>query len=229
MNKGVFDDGWDHEPPRERTSATHESAWEADGHEPDSIDSPYVTMQLDSGLLPVRLEFHADWSQQVAPSAAGRELFTAYQAAVVRQHRQNIENRGGWKHGRSTHPGATPRRKQLELLLDATTREQYVEVLRLIGSLGDYTADGPTSEYDDPVLTIRANRFSITSFSVVPQWVAHAEHWALETEILTCTETIRAMRPVPTVRGDYARYTDAELEAWNQQHYQRLIAQRKAS
>lgn len=225
MSYGVFDDGWDRDPSYESASTPHESAWEPADREPVSAGSSYVSMELDNGLLPVRLQFSADWSEQIAPGEAGRELFRAYEDAVLRSVARNIDA----GRGRHAYACSTPRRKQLELLLDSATREQYQEILRLIGSFGNYVADGPTTEYGDPVLTIRADRFSIKSFIVVPQWATHADSWALENEILGCVETLREMRPKFVVRGDYERYTDGELEAWNQQHYQQLIEQRRVS
>lgn len=214
---------------REFSSRAHESAWGAVDAQEASIGSVYVSMELDEGLLPVRLEFSTEWSDRMAPGDAGRELFAGYEAGIQRRIERVVEARGGWARGQLGFAGATPRRKQLELLLDASTLEQYRETSRLIGSFGDYRADGPTIEYGEPVLTIEADRFSITSFTVVPQWVVRADLWTVENEILGCVRTIRELRPKFVVRGDYRRYTDSELEAWNQQHYQQLIEQRRVS
>lgn len=216
-----YDDEWDDEPyyaPRQPASAPPERPRNLTG-------SRFVTMHLDAGLLPVRLEFATNWAQGVSPAEVSRELSKAYEGGIVQLLARTVEVRGGWP-DRLSHACAMPRKKQLGALLETQTWDQYRSVLRSITSLGSCSVHGRVYEYDEPAVTMVANRLVIQSIGVWPQWSGCSDPYSLEGEILTCAERVRAQRPVLSVRRDYSHYTEDQLEQLHERHRDQLLAER---
>ncbi|MEC3916022.1 hypothetical protein [Nocardia sp. CDC160] len=219
-NFGNFDDDdWDdhHKPPAPSTPAAPPPAVRQ-ATVTSSPGSAPVIMHLDSGHLPVRLEFSALWNQQVARSAVSRELFAAYGLARRRLLEQAIRANGGWPERLPTHASATPRRKQLGLLLETSTWEQYQQTMRSFATFGEYHVHGQHLEHDEPVVTMAADRFSIKSIRVWPQWYGCTDASVLESEIIACADKIRSARPSFELKRDYSQYSDDQLEEWHRQH-----------
>lgn len=224
------DDDWDDAPPyapptlpKRAPEPPPKQAQSSASSMQVPLGSSVVSMQLDAGLLPVRLTFGANWSQHVSPAGVGRELLMAYRAAISQRMARFFDVNGGLPPDGLPHSSSISRTTQLSLLLDTSEWDEYQRVFNSITSLGDYRVEGQTLDYDMPVVTATADNFSITAFNIWPQWKGCSDPLALEGEILTCAARIRELRPNLTVYGDYSQYTEDDLEYQHQRHRLQLI------
>ncbi|MGV9414759.1 hypothetical protein ACWDOP_33070 [Nocardia sp. NPDC003693] len=239
-NFGNFDDDWDEHPtnvarrqppPVRHTqpSAHVEIPAPTDPSSARSMQNVLVrgpvTMHLDRGLLPVRLEFSTAWNQQVGPNEVGRTLLQAYHTARYELIKRTVEANNGWPKEGLLYSCATPWRKQLCLMIETETWACYQDLLTSIRQIGNYRVNGQVYEYDEPVMTMAADKFMVNSIQVWPQWQGSSDPLAIEGEVLECARKIREIRPKYVVRGDYSQYSEAQLEEMHQQHRRRLVGQ----
>lgn len=189
-------------------------------------------MELDRGLLPVRVSFGTGWSRYVAPNEVGGELMAAYRGAVV-EHRDRVRS-AALSAGRLPTPQemtetATPtHRTRLIVLLEADTWDRYCEVSSSMIGGGSYEVHGCILVDTEPPVTVTADRRYLCSIRVWSDWAARSHPDDIGDEILVCTERIRSLRPKFVIHGDYSRYSDADLEYHLNRHRERLFEEKVA-
>ncbi|MET9029145.1 hypothetical protein ABZW96_26545 [Nocardia sp. NPDC004168] len=136
---------------------------------------------------------------------------------------------GHWPSPQEISDAATPdHRTILMVLLETQTWEQYSSVSSSMIDSGEYQASGRVSIHGRHPVTMTADRTHLRSIAVWSDWAATAHPDQIGDEILWCAEGIRAMRPKFTARGDYSRYSDADLENELDRHRLRLLNERMA-
>ncbi|WP_460720101.1 hypothetical protein [Nocardia heshunensis] len=188
-----------------------------------------MTMEVDGGLLPVRLQFTSNWHYQVSAHEVGRELQKAYQSAMARHLGRLREANGGEFPLDYPHGHFLSERQQLIMLLETSTWEQYSRLRDELFGAGRYRVHGQALQNDEPVTTIIGNRENIRSIRVWSQWWGCADPYAIESEILACADQIRSMQQKFHAQRDWSRYSDAQLAEFKNQHRQELIDARGIS
>ncbi|WP_280510068.1 hypothetical protein [Nocardia farcinica] len=222
-------------PPRSYSPREPAPPWEPTHHvapvdqrETPKVGSSFVSMELDRGLLPSSVRFAPSWRRYVAPNDVGDELMAAYRGAVV--ERLNFlysSSAGRLPAPHEVSDSAVPdRRTVLMVLLETETWDQYCEVSSSMVGGGRYTVSGRIEVGSGHPVTAVADRRYLRSIAVWSDWAAAVHPDDLGDEILTCAERIRSMRPRFSVRYDYSRYSDADLEYHLDRHRLRLLEER---
>ncbi len=185
--------------------------------------SPWIKMHLDSGLLPIRLEFSSSWAFEISSHEVDRELMKAYEGAVLNILIRTFKAHGGRPNRPLAHANRIPTlREQICLLLQTETWEQYQQTAKSLRTFGKYTAHGPTMIQDEPVFSMTADRMQVKSFRTWPIWQGSIDSLSLEREVLACTQQIRQLRPKVDPNSNFSRYSDRHLDEMHQQHRIRL-------
>ncbi|WP_141717446.1 hypothetical protein [Nocardia altamirensis] len=112
------------------------------------------------------------------------------------------------------------------VLLETETWEQYTETSSRMIKDAEYEVYGQVEIDDGHPVRMTADRTYIQSIRVLPGWPGSTQPGQLSDEILWCAHQLRSMRPRFEVRGDYSRYTEADLEFHLDRHRDRLIDER---
>ncbi|MFB7876214.1 hypothetical protein ACFC06_13235 [Nocardia sp. NPDC056064] len=204
----------------------------SDLERPPRLGSRFVSMELDRGLLPVRIKFGTGWSRYVAPNEVGDELMAGYRGAVV-ENRDRVRSTA-LSSGRLPTPQdisdtATPlHRTRLMILLETETWDQYCETSSSMIGGGRYDVHGRMIIGAQHPVSVTADRRYVCSIKVWHDWAARSHPDDIGDEILVCAERIRSLRPKFVVHRDYSRYSDADLEYHLNRHRERLLEERVA-
>ncbi|MEC3953782.1 hypothetical protein VMT65_12150 [Nocardia sp. CDC153] len=228
-NFGGGGDDWDDDPaytppprrtppPSPRIAAPATPAQKSAGP-----SSSFVSIEVDHGLLPTRLQFASNWQYQVSAHEVGRELLKAYQGGVARQKARLSEAAGGVLPLIYPHAHFLSDRQRTIMLLETDTWDRYIELSDELFGFGNYRVQGPATMNDEPVMTISGDREMIRSIRVWSQWWGCADSYALEAEILACADKIRAMQPKFQARRDWSRHSDEDLVEMKRQHRRELL------
>ncbi|MFR9751100.1 hypothetical protein ACL02S_08695 [Nocardia sp. 004] len=215
-------------PPRYEPTPTHTESWprEAEPAYQPRVGSSFASMQLDRGFLPVRIDLGSGWSRYVGPHEVGEELLAAYRGAVV-ERLKGLYSSGRWPSPQEVSEAAVPdRRTVLMVLLETRTWEQYCEVSSSMVNGARYEVNGRVVIEGRHPVTVSADRRYLRSITVWSDWAARTHPEGIVDEILWCADNIRSLRPKFTVRGDYSRYSDADLE-YHLDHHRLQLLQEK--
>ena len=192
-----------------------------------SPGSSFVTMHLDNGLLPVRVELSRQWSRYVEPQDSGLELMRAYQNAIAQRIAERCATSRTIPTLQSISDGAVPpRRTMLMVLLETDSWEQYQATTSALVGRAEYRAHSNAMIYGEPAVVITADRVRLASITVRQDWAQRVMPEDIADEILWCAEQIRSLRPNLRVSKDYSRYSDEDLEFNLARHSQRLFEDR---
>lgn len=208
-------------PAPEPRAATPER--DIDGSERPRVGSQLVSMEVDRGFLPTRIDFAASWSRHVAPHEVGEELMRAYRKAAS-DRLQLAYSSDRWPTPQEIFESAVPdRRTTMMVLLETASRNEYSDLQRKI--IRDAVVDvfGNVSINGEHPVTVSADRHYVQSIRVASWWAASTEPQRIADEILACTPQIRAARPRFEPRRDYSRYSDEDLEYHVARHREQLI------
>lgn len=225
MTQGWFnhyddpDEFWDEEPlevKRAPEPPVIESAAAASSVRSTVVESPtdplfgagIFTMRLDSRHLPVEVEINRGIHNRIAPGNFSAAAMTGYHLAMWGVSASVIAKKGLF----SELSARPTRRNEMIALLEARSRPQFEFVERAVGGRAVFKADGPSTEYGTPSLSVVASLSWITSISIDPQWAATASAFHLRADILGCVDQIRRQRPTFGGSGSWATRTDEELE-----------------
>ncbi|MFI1920548.1 hypothetical protein [Nocardia sp. NPDC020380] len=227
-NFGNFGDDWEDEstpvpPPRRAPQPPPIRPSDNVSQTSPLPGSSSVAMEVDNGLLPVRLQFANNWNYQVQAHEVGRELLKAYNSAAVRHLTHLNATAGGRLSPDYPHAHFVSRRQRISLLLEAETWDEYRGLQDELFATGHYRVNGQATQNDEPVVTISGSRESIRSFRVWSQWWGCADPYAIEAEIMACVAKIRAAQPKFTLKRDWSNYTDEQLSELKRDHQRRLI------
>lgn len=185
--------------------------------------SSFVSMELDGGLLPVRFEFTTNWQYHVSSHEVGRELLKAYHAAMVRRLIGNGATNDGRPGSSYPHNHLISERERTALLLETETWDEYSQLQDELFGFGRYRVHGQVMFNDEPVVSVTGNREFIDSIHVWGHWSGCADPYAIEGEIISCVNKIRAAQPKITARRDWSRFTDEQLVELKDEHRRILI------
>ncbi|MGQ4599252.1 hypothetical protein [Nocardia sp. R6R-6] len=185
--------------------------------------SKFATLQVDSGLLPTRIQLSPQWHRYVDGNDAGRELMRAYQQAIGIYLGGTIKS-GRFFGGEFRHECAVPdQRTILALLLETASWADYRETqMRIFGRKG-FEVHGRVWIQNEPVTSINANRFKMNSIRIWPEWARQVDPAQIVDEIIFCADRVRELRPTFKIRGDYSSYSIEDLEYQHIRHRENLI------
>ncbi len=187
------------------------------------VGSPWVKMHLDTGLLPIRLEFSSSWAFEISSHEVDRELTKSYEGAVLDVLIRTFKVHGGRPDRPLAHANRIPTlREQICLLLQTETWEQYQQTAKSLRTFGKYVTHGPTMTQDEPVFTMTADRIQVRSFRTWPIWQGSLDPLSLEREVLACAQQIRQLRPEIVLNSEFSQYSDRHLDEMHQEHRLRL-------
>ncbi len=185
--------------------------------------SSFATVQVDRGLLPVRVQLSPQWHRYVDGSDAGDELMRAYHKAIGIYLGKTVRS-GKFFSGEFRHECSVPdRRTVLMLLLDTTSWADYRRTQTRIWSRNGFEVHGRVRIHGEPVTSMNANCFAVKSVRIWPEWARRSDPFQIVDEILFCADRIRELRPTFEVRGDYSRYSTDDLEYHHIRHRENLI------
>ncbi|WP_278264187.1 hypothetical protein [Nocardia sp. AG03] len=186
------------------------------------VGSSFLTMDLDNGFLPIRIDFRASWSRYVSPHEVGEELTRAYRKAVSMRMEQ-LYNTRHWPTPQEVSINAVPdSRTRMMILLETGSWSEYRNVSSALVRDYKYEVGSRASTYGVPSVTVRANRNYVDDIIVLPTWPGVLDHHRITDELLACVNRLREIRPKFSVRGDYSRYSDSDLEYHLNCHLQRI-------
>ncbi|MEU1994668.1 hypothetical protein ABZ511_09485 [Nocardia gamkensis] len=188
--------------------------------------SSFVSMELDGGFLPVRIDFSSEWRTRIAPHEVSEELMSAYKAAAsLRLNR--LFSSGRLPSAQEVSEAAVPNRRTiLTVLLETTTWEQFSETSSKMIREAEYHVYGRAAFRDGQPVGVGADRTYIKSIKVSPDWPGSSQPDQLSDEILWCADQIRSLRPKFEVQRDYSRYSEADLQFHLDRHRERLLDER---
>ncbi|MGW5727540.1 hypothetical protein [Nocardia beijingensis] len=190
------------------------------------VGSSFVSMELDGGFLPVRIDFSSGWRTQVAPYEVSDELMSAYKAAAS-MRLDRLYSAGRLPSPQEISQTAVPdRRTILMLLLETETWEQFCETSSRIIRDAEYQVHGKMETADGYPVEVGADRTYLRSIMVSPTWPGSTQPHQLSDEILWCAHQIRSLRPSFEARQDYSRYSEVDLEYHLDRHRERLLDER---
>ncbi|MFC8530850.1 hypothetical protein [Nocardia sp. NPDC057227] len=185
------------------------------------LGAPLVSVAIDGGCLPIGISTSPGWDP--APHTVAGEFMAAYRAAVSDRIEQ-LCGSGRWPTERQISDAAVPDlRTMWTLLLETGTWAEFSRLSSELISNGRFHGSGRAVVHGERAVTVIADRTYIRSIAVRGDWAATADPDEICDEILHCADQIRAMRPRLVARGDYARWTDAELEHELDIHRLRLL------
>jgi len=194
-----------------------------DGSERPQVGSQLVSMEIDRGFLPTRIDFAASWSRHVAPNEAGEELMRAYRKAAS-ERLQRAYSSDRWPTPQEIFESAVPdRRTTMMVLLETASWNEYSDVQRKI--IRDAVVDvfGNVSVNGEHPVAVTADRHYVQSIRVASWWAASTDPQRIADEILACAPQIRAARPRFEPSRDYSRFSDEDLEYHLKHHREQLI------
>lgn len=187
------------------------------------VGSPFVSMRLDNGFLPVRIEFTNGWSRHVAPREVSEELMRAYHAATS-QRLAELYSAGSRPMPQEVSVNAVPdHRTMLTVLLETRTWEQYCEVSSAMMGSRSYTVSSSTVFDGGQPVTVIADRQYLLSCRIWPDWAARVHPDQIGEEILQCANRLRGLRPRFIAEQDYSRYSEEDLEWHLDRHRMNLL------
>lgn len=221
------DEFWDEEPlvvgGNPQTGAAPPSVQPPDSPQPQ-VGSSFVSMDLDGGFLPVRIEFNARWGRYVAPHEACDELMRAYRKSVHLRFERLYSGRRRPTPQEVSVDAVPDRRTMFMVLLETGTWDQYCEVSSSMMSSGaTYRIHGTAVTGGVPAVTVTADRMYLKSFEIRSDWIAVAHPDQISDELLRCADQIRLRRPRFGVDRDYSRYSEEDLKFSLDRHRSRLI------
>ncbi|MGQ4599241.1 hypothetical protein [Nocardia sp. R6R-6] len=153
--------------------------------------SSFVHVEIDDGGLPNSVKLSRTWKRSYDPAEYGASILSAYRYAVYERAIRMMES------GRVGTPTFPSMRSIVPTLLQTRSHFEYKETLdRLIGR-ATYVAHGPgLTEFDEPALTVKADRSGLRSIGIDGNWAASVEEFAIAQDIVGCAKQIRAMKPV---------------------------------
>ncbi|MGY4102835.1 hypothetical protein ACW2Q0_25235 [Nocardia sp. R16R-3T] len=188
--------------------------------------SSFASMQLDRGLLPIRIELDSRWSRQVQPHEYGAELLKAYDFAIAQELARIMSTQRFLPDGGiDLDCGAPDRRTQLMLLLETPTWSEYQDKLGAMIAKNGYRINGRRFHQGEPAVLMTADRTRINSITIWPGWAEAVAPATVVDEILWCADQVRDQRPQFSVRGDYSQYSTPDLEFQHDQHVRSLLEQ----
>ncbi len=193
------------------------------GHPQSLYGSSFATVEVDRGLLPVRIQLSPQWHRYVDGNDAGEELMRAYQKAIGIYLGETIKS-GKFFSGEFRHECAVPdRRTVLMLLLDTTSWADYRKTQTRIWSRNGFEVHGRVRIHNEPVTWMNANCFKVDSIRIWPEWARRSDPIQIVDEIIFCADQVRELRPTFEVQGDYSRYSNEDLEYHHIRHRENLI------
>lgn len=236
------DEFWDEEPLVAQTQASRPLPPPADpcstpqAAAPEAVraESPgsapwkstFVTIQVDSRFLPVRIDLSRQWSRYVEPAQVADELMRAYRGAVADRVTQDVPPKRPHRQPLRL-PGMVPSRRQMTmLLLEAETWDEYQLICSTVVGGGAIQAVSREQDHGCPVVAVTADRMKLKSLVVQPSWVSRVEPMRIVDEVLRCCEEIRSVRPDMQPKNNYSRYSDEDLEFHRARHHGRLYEER---
>lgn len=188
--------------------------------------SSFVSMDIDHGFLPVRLDFRAGWSRYVAPHEVSAELMLAYRDAVATRLAHAYSGHARPSRREISENAVPDRRTMLMVLLETETWEQFSAVSSSMNCGSWHEVSGHVMDYGGRPVSLTGNRRYLRSITVQPTWAAVVHTDQIADEILWCSDIIREQRPRFSPRGDYSRYSDEDLEYGLDRHRIRLLNER---
>ncbi|MFC8045867.1 hypothetical protein [Nocardia sp. NPDC057353] len=187
------------------------------------IGSSSVAMELDADFLPVHIRLAPEWSRSVAHLEVGAELVAAYRGAVS-ERLDTLHAARRMPTPQEISASAVPdHRTRMMLLLETETWEQYSALTSIMVATGRYEAHGRAVADGRYAVTMSAHGWYLETIEVQAAWGASAHPDRIVDELLFCADGIRSQRTRYTVRGDYSRLTDADLEHHLRDHRRQLL------
>ncbi|MDO3648843.1 hypothetical protein [Nocardia mangyaensis] len=188
--------------------------------------SPFVSMQVDRGLLPIAINLDRSWDQRVQPHEYGTELFKAYELATIQELGQILSSqKSSADASLELDCGVPDRRAQLTALLETSRWSDYQEKLEAMIAKSVYEASGCILHSGEPVVIITADRMRINSMTIRPHWGEPVDPAALVDDLLFCADQIRRQRPKLAAWSNYSRYSISDIEYQHEIHVRTLIEQ----
>ncbi|MFD8102638.1 hypothetical protein ACFV24_24175 [Nocardia fluminea] len=229
------DEFWDEEPlavkERQGPAASEDSTYLLDSasipsREQRRLGSSFVSMKLDRGFLPVRIEFSRSWSRYVEPHEVSDELMQAYQSAAS-DRLETLYSNNRLPTPQEVNESAIPdHRTIMMVLLETTSWDQYLNTFSRMASDAEYSVHGSVASYGENVVTVRADRRYIQSIAVQSNWAASADMHRISDELIWCADQIRSLRPNFAVSESYAKYSDEDLVRQLDRHREYLVQER---
>ena len=167
-----------------------------------------VAMTLDDARLPVSVQLDKQWDRKVSPEEMSAQIFQGYVEALWKHDRDALE--AGHFERLSSIPS---RRTRLLTLLDARTLDEHrVLTDSLFGEDNFVGRSRWLDRWDEPVVTLTADRATVRSATASPEWIATAHAESIAAEILYCAEQLRACRLSVHIEGESDLLSDTELE-----------------
>ncbi len=188
--------------------------------------SPFSSMQVDRGLLPIEIKLDQKWDQRLQPNEYGTELVKAYDLAVSQELSRILSSQRLRPDGSLDLDCGTPdRRAQLIALLETPRLSDYKEKLDAMIAKSEYQVNGRILHSGEPVVLMTANRVRIVSINIRTNWGEAIEPRTLVDDLLSCADQIRRQRPNFRAWDDYSMYTISDLEYRHDNHVRTLIEQ----
>jgi hypothetical protein len=188
--------------------------------------SSFASMQLDRGLLPIKIDLDRQWSYQVQPHEYETELLKAYDRAIAQELARILSSRSFLPDGGfDIDCGVPDRRTQLVILLETPRWSEYQVTLDAMIAKNGHRVTGRTLYQGEPAVHMTADRMRINSINIRSGWAGPLDPAVIVDELLWCADQIRSQRPKFNVRGDYSRYSVEDLEFQHDQHVRSLLEQ----
>ncbi|MFC8528676.1 hypothetical protein [Nocardia sp. NPDC057227] len=187
------------------------------------IGSSSVAMELDNDFLPVHIRLAPEWTRSAAHLEVGAELVAAYRGAVS-ERLDKLHAARRMPAPQEISASAVPdHRVRVMLLLETETWDQYSALTSTMVATNRYEAHGRAVAGGRYAVTMSAHGWYLETIEVQPAWGASAHPDRIVDELLFCAGDIRSQRPRYTVRGDYSRLTDADLDDHLRSHRRQLL------
>ncbi len=164
-------------------------------------------MVLDGESLPIQVDVSRNLHAHLEPRDFSEAARTGYLVALWR-HNAPIIARGDFT-ALSQRP---PRRAELITLLDCQSLEQIESIESAAGGFTTYEAQGPTTDFGSPSMTVTAALRRLEDIRIDPNWAAATTPSYIGYDIVECANSIRAQRPKFHEDGTWAARTTEELE-----------------
>ncbi|MFX0580420.1 hypothetical protein [Nocardia nepalensis] len=188
--------------------------------------SSFASMQLDRGLLPIRIDLDRHWSRYIQPHEYGTEFLKAYELAIAQELSRILSSRSFLPDGGlDLDCGVPDRRTQLMILLETPRWSEYQDKLDAMIAKNEYLVNGRMLYQGEPAMLMTADRMRINSVTIWSGWAETVDPATLVDELLWCADQVRNQRPQFRVWGDYTRYSVSDLEFQHDQHVRSLLEQ----
>lgn len=193
------------------------------------VGSSFVTMEIDRGLLPDRIEFARNWNSYFGPHEVGAELMAAYRAAITRWLERSYAG-DRWPSPRELSTTAVPdHRTRLILLLGTTTWDEYSRLASSMIGGGHFEARSGADRAGGHAVVVTADRRYLESVVVDSRWAAMVRADEITAAVLRCCARIRSARPDFTAPDCYPQYSIAAPEHELELHRNALLLNRVVS